>query len=131
MRAELTFEIPKNEWLTQNGRVAWQVKYRRTSAVKQRAYVLARNQLRGVPRPSHWPVRVIARVSPLTHGRFDPENAAPMVKAILDAITLTGWWPDDNSLYVTGPDYRRGDPAGNDKYAITIIIQEPEQENRS
>lgn len=130
MRAELTFEIPKNEWLTQNGRGAWQVKYRRTSAVKQRAYILARNQLRGVPRPSHWPVRVIARVSPLTHGRFDPENAAPMVKAILDAITLTGWWPDDNSLYVTGPDYRRGDPGDGKAYTITIIIQEAEQENQ-
>ena len=127
MRAELTFEIPKNEWWTQNRRGPWQAKYRRTSAVKQRAYILARNQLRGVPRPSHWPVRVIAKISPLTHGRFDPENAAPMVKAILDAITMTGWWPDDNSTYVTGPDYRRGEPAGNDKYAITIIIQESEE----
>lgn len=127
MRIELAFEIPKNEWWTQNRRGAWQMGYRRTSAVKQRAYILARNQLRGVPRPSHWPVRVIARISPLTHGRFDPENAAPMVKAILDAITLTGWWPDDNSLYVTGPDYRRGDPIGSGRYAITIIIQESEE----
>lgn len=131
MRAELTFEIPKNEWWTQNRRGAWQEKYRRTSAVKQRAYILARNQLRGVTRPSHWPVRVIAKISPLTHGRFDPENAAPMVKAILDAITMTGWWPDDNSLYVTGPDYRPGEPSGNGRYAITIIIQEPEQEHQS
>ena len=131
MRAELTFEIPKNEWWTQNRRGAWQAKYRRTSAVKRRAYILARNQLRGVPRPSHWPVRVIAKISPLTHGRFDPENAAPMVKAILDAITMIGWWPDDNSTYVTGPDYRRGDPSANNKYAITVIIQEPEQEHQS
>ena len=128
MRVELTFTIPKSEWWTQNRRGAWQAKYRRTSAVKQRAYILARNQLQSVPRPSHWPVRVIARVSPLTHGRFDPENAAPMVKAILDAITMTGWWPDDNSAYVTGPDYRPGEPAGNDRYNITVIIQEPEQE---
>ena len=127
MRAELAFEIPKNEWWTQNRRGAWQAKYRRTSAVKQRAYILARNQLHGVPRPSHWPVRVIAKISPLTHGRFDPENAAPMVKAIIDAITMTGWWPDDNSTYVTGPDYRRGEPSGNDEYAITIIIQESEE----
>ena len=126
-RIVLTFRIPKSEWWTQNRRGAWQAKYRQTSAVKRRAYILARDQLRGVPRPSHWPVRVIARVSPLTHGRFDPENAAPMVKAILDAITLTSWWPDDNSTYVTGPDYRRGEPSGNDKYAITIIIQESEE----
>lgn len=131
MRTVLTFRIPKSEWWTQNRRGAWQAKYRRTSAVKQRAYILARNQLRGVPRPSHWPVRVIARISPLTHGRFDPENAAPMVKAILDAITLTGWWPDDNSTYVTGPDYRRGDTGDGKTYAITIIIQEAEQENQS
>ena len=127
MRAELTFEIPKSDWWTQNRRGAWQAKYRRTSAVKRRAYVLARNQLRGVPRPSHWPVRVIAKISPLTHGRFDPENAAPMVKAILDAITMTGWWPDDNSAYVTGPDYRPGEPSANGRYTITITIQESEE----
>ena len=126
-RIVLTFRIPKSEWWTQNRRGAWQAKYRRTSAVKQRAYILARNQLQRVPRPSHWPVRVIAKISPLTHGRFDPENAAPMIKAILDAITGTGWLPDDNSTYVTGPDYRRGEPSGNDEYAITIIIQESEE----
>lgn len=125
MLVVLTFQIPKTEWWTQNSRGGWQAKYRRTNPVKHRAYITARNQLRGVPRPSHWPVRVIARISPLTHGRFDPENAAPMVKAILDAITLTGWWPDDNSRYVTGPDYRPGPTSGNG-YIITIIIQEAE-----
>ena len=68
------------------------------------------------------------RVSVVVPMYNEVENAAPMVKAILDAITMTGWWPDDNSTYVTGPDYRPGEPSVSGRYAITIIIQEPEQE---
>lgn len=77
--------------------------------------------------PTKWPVHVTAIIHPLTHGRFDPENAAPMVKAILDAITQADFWPDDNARYVVGPDYRLGEPSTEKGvYHITIRIEEEE-----
>lgn len=70
-------------------------------------------------------MHVTAIIHPLTHGRFDPENAAPMVKAILDAITQSGYWPDDNADYVLGPDYRLGEPSTEKGvYHITIRIED-------
>ena len=69
--------------------------------------------------------RLAAIIHPLTHGRFDPENAAPMVKAILDAGTQAGMWPDDNAEYIIGPDYRPGTPSPDKTtYHITIRIEQ-------
>ena len=107
---EFVVDIPRDEWWTQNRRGHWRVKFAHTSAVKQ-----------------HFPVHVTAIIHPLTHGRFDPENAAPMVKAILDALTDTGFWPDDDSKHIIGPDYRGGEPSiRKGWYRITIRIEEGE-----
>lgn len=128
IRRTITIRIPGNEWWTQNRRGHWRAKYRRTSAVRRRALIAARDALnRGsLDTPTAWPVRVVATIHPLTHGRFDPENAAPMVKAIIDALTDAAIWPDDDSTHITGPDYRAGTPSGEKGwYAIDItIIQE-------
>ena len=98
---EFVVDIPRDEWWTQNRRGHWRVKFAHTSAVKQRAVAFARFWLQnGHHRPQHFPVHVTAIIHPLTHGRFDPENAAPMVKAILDALTDTGFWPDDDSKHL-------------------------------
>lgn len=99
---EFVVDIPRDEWWTQNRRGHWRVKFAHTSAVKQRAMAFARFWLQnGHHRPQHFPVHVTAVIHPLTHGRFDPENAAPMVKAILDALTDTGFWPDDDSQSIS------------------------------
>ena len=91
MMQEFVVDIPRDEWWTQNRRGHWRVKFAHTSAVKQRAVAFARFWLQnGHHRPQHFPVHVTAIIHPLTHGRFDPENAAPMVKAILDALTDVG-----------------------------------------
>ena len=109
---EFVVDIPRDEWWTQNRRGHWRVKFAHTSAVKQRAVAFARFWLQnGHHRPQHFPVHVTAIIHPLTHGRFDPENAAPMVKAILDALTDIGFWPDDDSKHLIGPDYRGGEPS--------------------
>ena len=50
-----------------------------------------------------------------------------MVKAILDALTDTGFWPDDDSKHLIGPDYRGGEPSSRKGwYRITIRIEEEE-----
>lgn len=122
---EFVVDIPRDEWWTQNRRGHWRVKFAHTSAVKQRAMAFARFWLQnGHHRPQHFPVHVTAIIHPLTHGRFDPENAAPMVKAILDALTDTGVWPDDDSKHIIGPDYRCGEPSiRKGWYRITIRIE--------
>ena len=113
MTQETTIDVPKAYWWTQNKRGDWRAKYRRTSVVKRRAYLTYRSLINSgkLKPPTKWPVHVTAIIHPLTHGRFDPENAAPMVKAILDAITQADFWPDDNARYVVGPDYRLGEPS--------------------
>ena len=96
---------------------------------RRRALLAARDAInRGaLDRPTRWPVRVIAVIHPLTHGRFDPENAAPMVKAVIDALTTAGIWPDDDGTHITGPDYRPGDPSEEPGwYRIDIEITEGE-----
>lgn len=127
--SEIEFRIPRNEWWSQNRRGGWRARYARTSAVKRRAYVTVRDWLnKGNRPPDGWPVHVTATIHPLTHGRFDPENAAPMVKAILDACTQAGLWPDDDHTHIIGPDYRPGGPSPDGAcYTITITIERNQQ----
>ncbi len=131
---EFNFDIPKNEWWTQNRRGNWRAKYRHTSAVKRRAHLTIRSIMNRTgahtTQDTVWPIHVTAIIHPLTHGRFDPENAAPMVKAILDAFTVVGYWPDDNGDYIIGPDYRLGRPSSEKgRYGITITLEEHRNEN--
>lgn len=129
MTQETTIDVQKAYWWTQNKRGDWRAKYRRTSVVKRRAYLTYRSLINSgkLKPPAKWPVHVTAIIHPITHGRFDPENAAPMVKAILDGITQSGYWPDDNAEYVLGPDYRLGEPSTEKGvYHITIRIEEEE-----
>lgn len=124
---EIRFDIPKTEWWTQNRRGNWRVKYAHTRAVKQRARLHGLSFKHAHPEamPSRFPVHVTALVHPLTRGRFDPENAAPMVKTILDALTDVGWWPDDDSTHIIGPDYRAGEPSTHEGwYSVTLRIEE-------
>lgn len=114
MRHDIDLAISKPLWWTQNRRSrSWAVPYRRKKLVKTMSLLTFRNLINSgkLQKPEHWPVHVTAIIHPLTHGRFDPENAAPMVKAILDGITQSGYWPDDNADYVLGPDYRLGEPS--------------------
>lgn len=124
--SEIEITIDKRSWWTQNRRSrSWVVPYARKKQVKAKSLLIFRSLINSgkLQKPEHWPVHVTAIIHPLTHGRFDPENAAPMVKAILDGITQSGYWPDDNAIYVTGPDYRLGEPSTQKGvYHITIRI---------
>ena len=127
---EIDIAISRQLWWTQNCRShSWAVPYQRKKRVKDAARITFRGLINAgrLTRPTYWPVHVTAIIHPLTHGRFDPENAAPMVKAILDGITQSGYWPDDNADYVIGPDYRLGEPSTEKGvYHITIRIEEEE-----
>lgn len=130
---EFDIMIARSQWWSQNRRGGWRSKYARTSAVKRSARLYARDLLNRrtdqvtdlmAHTAAGGRVHVTAVIHPLTHGRFDPENAAPMVKAILDALTCEHWWPDDDYTHLTGPDYRAGEPSSvRDAYRITLRIE--------
>ena len=55
----------------------------------------------------------------------------PTTKALIDGITDFGVWPDDNDLWVVGPDHRRGEgvaPLGVRKVRLVITELEPRGE---
>lgn len=116
----LIVDVPDNEWLTANGRRHWSDVARRTRALRTRAAFTARNQR---ITPVTGPVRVVATVAYSTQRRADPGNAAPTVKALVDGLTDVGVWPDDNSEWLVGPDYRRDPntcPAGWHRVVLFI-----------
>lgn len=95
MTTTLTIDVPANEWMTANGRLHWSQRARRTKALRFRARMLARSQR--VPHHTGR-VRVDYEVSTRTAGRFDPGNAYPTVKAIVDGLTDAGVWTDDSAV---------------------------------
>ena len=125
---ELYFEIRDGNWLSSNGsRLHWTRIRERVQALRWIGHVAARNA--GIPKLGK--CQVVAYVTPRSHGWFDPNNAAPTTKALIDGITDFGVWPDDNDLWVVGPDHRRGEgvaPPGVRKVRLVITELEPRGE---
>ncbi|NMM98105.1 hypothetical protein [Bifidobacterium olomucense] len=109
----LTIEIPNESWFSSNSRGHWAVKKRCTDAVFARAYWIGQQQrtLRKLSKPvfAKCHVTVYVAYPPHAGGRKDPGNSEPMVKAAIDALTKAGYWVDDDSTHVIGPDYRLAD----------------------
>lgn len=104
----LVVDIPPNEWLTANGRYGNPYgKARRTKRLRQRGCALARAQR--LPTYSR-----LVRIKAYVHGRvnrwFDPNNADPTTKALVDGLRDAGVLVDDNWTRVVGHDHRYGEP---------------------
>lgn len=104
MTHTLTLEIAPDLWLSANDRPHWAEKARRTKAVRQLAFVAARN----AHIPTLGTTHVAAFIGYPRNGKADPGNAAPTVKAAIDGMVDAGIWLDDDSTYVIGPTYLRG-----------------------
>jgi crossover junction endodeoxyribonuclease RusA len=102
---ELIIDIPKGLWITENGSHGsfWAVS-RKRRALKELGYLRCLNMARGVRFER---AHVTAFVQYPSNNRADPANAAPSAKPIIDGFTHAGLWPDDDSLHVLGPDFRR------------------------
>ena len=129
---QLSFIIPKEYWWTQNRRGNWKKKYRHTSAVKDIARYTVR-QWKHLHVDSYmllrsWDkVHVTAVIRPIRRGRFDPENAAPMVKAVIDAMTLEQCWVDDDYTHLVGPDYRAGLRCDDGRYRVVLLVEQADE----
>lgn len=104
----LAVPVPKNEWLTANGRYGHPAaRAARVKRVRQRAAALARST-------RLQPCTGLVRITATVHGRVnrwsDPNNAADTTKPIVDGLRDAGVLVDDDHTHVIGPDHRYGDP---------------------
>jgi len=105
---EIIVPVRKANWLTSNtDRIHWGEIYRRKSVLRQQGYYHALAVLRAAGLASEHPVwsaerpcRVEVAVGMPTRRRFDPANASPAAKAVLDGFTDAGVWSDDNAKVV-------------------------------
>jgi Holliday junction resolvase RusA-like endonuclease len=92
--------------VSQNNREHWSKKHRATQEFKKAAWACACNtrpmqQLTG-------PVLVLARIGyPPRRQIADVSNAAANLKALIDGMTLAGWWADDKDVSVQVIDQQR------------------------
>lgn len=99
----IEFEVDDTAWLSANDRRHWADVAKRTKALRQMGFLIARRDRV----PSHGTAHVAAFIGYPRAGRADPANAAPTVKALIDGLVDAGVWPDDDSTHVIGPTYLR------------------------
>lgn len=100
------FAIRDGNWLSSNGRRPhWTTIRERRKALRWIALAKARE----LNLPKLGKCKVCAYITPRSHGRFDPNNAEPTTKSLIDGLTDYGVFPDDSDEWVTGPDHRRGE----------------------
>ena len=94
--------------LSLNGRGHWSERHRRTQALKNAAFMLARQAK--IPHLER--VAVTVEYQPPDRRHYDAENkCAPSGKACIDGIVAAGILPDDESpRYVTKVTCRIGEP---------------------
>lgn len=96
MSQVFTIEFPAEIWVTSNHRLHPLKKNSYTKALRERAYYLARS---AKLTPMGEAV-IIAQIRRPTGGRFDPPNAWPTVKPIIDGMVAAGIFPDDDSVHI-------------------------------
>lgn len=106
------------EWWTSNDRPHWQVRRRRTEAVRTRARLAARTL------PPMGRIALDVAVSTPTARRFDPHNiAGTVLKAAIDGLVDAGVIPDDDAAHLTAVTIRRGTPTGErGTYQLTLTL---------
>lgn len=123
---ELTIDITKPNWITENGSHGshWTLS-RKRNALKELGYLRCLNAARGT---SFKKAHVTAYVQYPSNNRADPTNAAPSAKPIIDGFTSAGLWADDDSKHVLGPDFRReaGTTGVQGLHRIRFVIEEVE-----
>lgn len=104
----ISINVDKSEWISSNSRMVWQEKARRTKWLVNHGLVLARAQKVDVPTPS----KLAVVVHMPTDRRFDPPNAWPTVKPIIDGFVSARALPDDSHREIPETSFERGDKTG-------------------
>lgn len=115
------FHLEKSFLLSANDRRHWADKARRVRFYRQQAYLKGVDYFNLGGR-KFARAKVTAAVKLSGKRRFDPANASPTVKAIIDGLTDAGLWEDDNADVVTEVSFRAGDWA-QPPYTLTLVIE--------
>ena len=114
------FGVHRDYWLNANQRLHWAQRKTRTAYLRRKAELLGRGTS-----PTPTPVHIVATVSTPTNSRFDPPNAAPTVKALIDGLVDAGVIPDDDHVHVPRVSFERGPKTGEPGfYQIVLDLQE-------
>lgn len=123
-----TFPRDKKLLLNSNDNMGW----------RQKANIVAK--LRGISYEIAWeyrcekenqsiyfdksnPCGVTITVFSPSSRRLDPDNVQPTVKALMDGITDSGLWEDDNHEVVKFTKYQYGGLSGSKSYRLEIDIK--------
>ena len=119
----LTFDIPNALFMNANGRLHHYQRASMTKQLRELAYwkaKAARGNGLGAP-----PYHVTCTIELDTARRFDPPNAYPTIKALIDGMTDAGIWQDDNSEVIGAMTFRRGSgKAAKGMKRVTIEVVE-------
>jgi crossover junction endodeoxyribonuclease RusA len=120
MNATLTIAVPREFWLTSNGRYHWAEKARRTRWLRQLAATSARDvSLAG----GQYRVTAYVAYPKGATGRVDPNNAAPTTKALIDGCVDAGMLADDDAKHLLGPDHRRDTNTCTSNYRVRLVFE--------
>jgi crossover junction endodeoxyribonuclease RusA len=121
MTTELAIDVPRDFWLTSNGRYHWAEKARRTRWLRQLASIRGHGLTLGWDR-----CQVTAYISypKGATGRVDPNNCAPTTKALIDGLVDAGLFADDDATRVLGPDHRRAPNTCTADYRVRFVLEE-------
>lgn len=123
----LTFNIPKRDWLTAN-RGEMNRGHRGAVVARLHDIAIIAAQNAGLEPITgrvhvHWEIRYPKGVRV---DKGDPTNAHPTCKALLDGLVPT-WLPDDGPLWVVAETYRRGanlDRPSDHEVQLRLVPQE-------
>jgi hypothetical protein len=117
----ITLTIPGKPW-TQNDqrRMHWRKQSQTKRRIAADATYAALSTWGVKPPKLVFPVHVLVEDHCATGNLRDQESCAPSVKAILDALTAYGLWPDDSPAFVASSTYVAPVKTGVDKLVITI-----------
>jgi crossover junction endodeoxyribonuclease RusA len=117
----LTIDVPREYWLTSNGRYHWAVEAQRTRWLKHLGSIAGRGHATFTG-----PVRCVAWIAypKGATGRADPNNAAPATKALIDGLVVAGLLVDDDAKHLSGPDHRRDTNTCTANYRVRLVFTE-------
>lgn len=113
----IILDIPRDWWLTSNGRYHWAARAKRTRWIRQAAKLAARDTQR------HRQAHITAYVAYPRQNKADPGNAYPTLKAAIDGVIDAGILPDDDHKHLPALTIRRDPPTGRaGVYRIRLVL---------
>ena len=96
------------DWISSNDRRAWQDKARRTARLVKVGATIATTHRLKVDTPAHLTVTVHMP----SNRRFDPPNAWPTVKPLIDGFVKGGALTDDSHKEIPETVFKKGEKTG-------------------